>query len=73
VCFLDCDVLILKNIDDIFTYIENEQTIFSAAPDIGWPDAFNTGVFVTKPSSGLHESVLGHSLTVGSFDGIYNF
>lgn len=36
---------VLKNCDELFNRDE-----FSAAPDAGWPDCFNSGVFVFKPS-----------------------
>jgi len=39
--FLDADTLVLSNIDDLF-----ERDELSAAPDAGWPDCFNSGVFV---------------------------
>jgi len=39
--FLDADTLVLRNIDDLF-----QREELSAAPDAGWPDCFNTGVFV---------------------------
>jgi len=39
--FLDADTLVLTNIDDLF-----DREELSAAPDAGWPDCFNTGVFV---------------------------
>ncbi|CAF4128065.1 unnamed protein product, partial [Rotaria sordida] len=43
--FLDADILVLRNIDDLF-----EREEFSAAPDAGWPDCFNSGLFVYRPS-----------------------
>ncbi len=43
--FLDADVVVLQPIDDLF-----EREEFSAAPDAGWPDCFNSGVFVYQPS-----------------------
>jgi len=43
--FLDADIVVLRNIDDLF-----EREEFSAAPDAGWPDCFNSGVFVYRPS-----------------------
>jgi len=36
---------VLQNIDDLF-----ERDELSAAPDTGWPDYFNTGVLVYRPS-----------------------
>jgi hypothetical protein len=35
----------LRNCDELF-----DRDEFSAAPDAGWPDCFNSGVFVFKPS-----------------------
>ncbi|KAJ3312190.1 Glycogenin-2 [Boothiomyces sp. JEL0838] len=48
ICFMDSDTLVLQNIDDVFDYIQGD-IVFAAAPDIGWPDCFNSGVFVLKP------------------------
>lgn len=45
VVYLDPDVLPLRSIDELFELDE-----LSAAPDIGWPDWFNTSVFVARPS-----------------------
>lgn len=36
---------VLRNCDELF-----DRDEFSAAPDAGWPDCFNSGVFVFKPS-----------------------
>ena len=65
--FLDADTLVLQNVDDLFNRPE-----ISAAPDIGWPDCFNSGVFVFVPSIQTHEALIAHALTVGSFDGKSN-
>ncbi|XP_046853025.1 glycogenin-1-like isoform X3 [Xenia sp. Carnegie-2017] len=62
--FLDADTLVLQNIDDLFNRPE-----ISAAPDIGWPDCFNTGVFVFVPSKQTYDALVAHALAVGSFDG----
>ncbi|GBN50288.1 Glycogenin-1 [Araneus ventricosus] len=43
--FLNPDCLILCNCDELFQHEE-----LSAVPDIGWPDCFNSGVFVFAPS-----------------------
>ncbi|CAF5169689.1 unnamed protein product, partial [Rotaria sp. Silwood1] len=43
--FLDSDCFVLRQIDDLF-----EREEFSAAHDAGWPDCFNSGVFVYRPS-----------------------
>ena len=41
----------------------------SAAPDAGWPDCFNSGVFVFRPSEETYDSLLKFAMSQGSFDG----
>ncbi len=62
--FLDADTLILQNVDELF-----DREELSAAPDVGWPDCFNSGVFVFEPSLETYSNLLGLALQVGSFDG----
>jgi len=62
--FIDADCLALKNVDDLF-----ERDEFSAAADVGWPDCFNSGVFVYRPSLNTYLQLLDFALTHGSFDG----
>ncbi|XP_054441014.1 glycogenin-2 [Pteronotus mesoamericanus] len=62
--FLDADTLVLSNVDELF-----ERGEFSAAPDPGWPDCFNSGVFVFQPSLQTHGLLLRHATEHGSFDG----
>ncbi|XP_029306315.1 glycogenin-2 [Cottoperca gobio] len=62
--FLDADTLVLCNVDELF-----DRDELSAAPDPGWPDCFNSGVFVFSPSLHTHRSLLDHALQHGSFDG----
>ncbi|XDB67230.1 hypothetical protein AB1E18_019591 [Capra hircus] len=62
--FLDADTLVLSNIDELF-----DRREFSAAPDPGWPDCFNSGVFVFQPSLETHSLLLQHAVEHGSFDG----
>lgn len=54
----------MKNADELFEHPE-----FSAAPDVGWPDYFNTGVFVFVPSAQTYQNLLQFALSHGSFDG----
>ncbi|KAG0232963.1 Glycogenin-1 [Actinomortierella wolfii] len=56
VVFLDADTLILRNVDHLFDTAangslddEDHNTRFAASPDAGWPDCFNSGVFVCRP------------------------
>jgi glycogenin glucosyltransferase len=62
--FLDADTLILKNCDELF-----DRDEFSAAPDAGWPDCFNSGVFVFRPSIETFKALITHAGEQGSFDG----
>lgn len=64
--FLDADTLVLQNVDELF-----DREELSAAPDIGWPDCFNTGVFVFEPSLQTFHNLLELSRVTGSFDGEY--
>ncbi|CAF0980543.1 unnamed protein product [Brachionus calyciflorus] len=62
--FLDSDCLVLHNVDDLFNSEE-----FSAVSDIGWPDCFNSGVFVFRPSLDTYSRLLDFAVSQGSFDG----
>ncbi|KRX80487.1 Glycogenin-1 [Trichinella sp. T6] len=62
--FLDADCLVLQQCDDLFDYPE-----LSAAPDIGWPDIFNSGVFVFVPSNETYQNLVKFGVEQGSFDG----
>lgn len=62
--FLDADTLVLCNVDELF-----DREELSAAPDPGWPDCFNSGVFVFRPSLHTHTRLLEHAAQHGSFDG----
>ncbi|KRY37142.1 glycogenin-1 [Trichinella spiralis] len=62
--FLDADCLVLQQCDDLFDYPE-----LSAAPDIGWPDIFNSGVFVFVPSNETYQNLVKLGVEQGSFDG----
>lgn len=55
---------VLSNVDELF-----EREELSAAPDPGWPDCFNSGVFVFRPSNETHEKLLAFCGENGSFDG----
>ncbi|XP_015372491.1 PREDICTED: glycogenin-1-like, partial [Diuraphis noxia] len=55
---------VLQNCDELF-----EREELSAAPDPGWPDCFNSGVFVYKPSQDTFSQLLEFARTRGSFDG----
>jgi len=62
--FLDADTLVVQNCDELF-----QREEFSASPDPGWPDCFNSGVFVFVPSIDTYEKIMSHAASEGSFDG----
>ncbi|XP_062325140.1 glycogenin-1a isoform X1 [Osmerus eperlanus] len=62
--FMDADTMVLSNIDELF-----DREELSAAPDPGWPDCFNSGVFVFKPSNETYNKLLALCTETGSFDG----
>ncbi|CAO0800128.1 unnamed protein product [Mucor circinelloides] len=64
IVFLDADTYPLQNIDQLF-----ERPSFSAAPDAGWPDCFNSGVFVTEPNDAIYHGLCQLAVDKGSFDG----
>lgn len=55
---------VLQNVDELF-----DREELSAAPDAGWPDCFNSGVFVFRPSLETYQSLLDFAVSQGSFDG----
>ncbi|CAF1414695.1 unnamed protein product [Adineta ricciae] len=63
--FLDSDCVVRRPIDDLF-----QREELSAAPDAGWPDCFNSGVFVFKPSKETFRQLMNFaSQQNSSFDG----
>lgn len=65
IVYLDADILALRAPDELF----NLPYTFSAAPDIGWPDIFNTGVMVLTPNLGDFYSLMAMAEHGVSFDG----
>ncbi|KAL2085536.1 hypothetical protein ACEWY4_018856 [Coilia grayii] len=62
--FMDADTLVVSNVDELF-----DREELSAAPDPGWPDCFNSGVFVFRPSKETYGRLLQFCTEHGSFDG----
>lgn len=62
--FLDADMLCVQNPDDLFTHSE-----LTACCDVGWPDCFNSGMFVFVPNQDTYGRLLSLAETQGSFDG----
>ena len=65
IVYLDADVVALRALDDLFDL----DVPFAAAPDIGWPDAFNTGVMVLSPNMGDYWALQTMAAAGDSFDG----
>lgn len=62
--FMDADTMVTKNCDELF-----QRDELSAVPDIGWPDCFNSGVFVYQPSQKTFNEMIIMANNEGSFDG----
>ncbi|KAF9349409.1 hypothetical protein BGX26_012282, partial [Mortierella sp. AD094] len=76
VVFLDADTLVLRNIDELFDTAANgsiddkdRNTRFAASPDAGWPDCFNSGVFVCRPKFEDYMGLIEMAGQQGTFDG----
>ncbi|TAQ85181.1 hypothetical protein B7494_g6511 [Chlorociboria aeruginascens] len=65
IVYVDADIVALRAPDELF---ELSQP-FSAAPDIGWPDLFNTGLMVLTPNMGDYYALLAMAQRGISFDG----
>lgn len=68
VVYIDADTLPLKPLDGLFDAAEDAAV--AAAPDIGWPDIFNSGLMVLKPDEEVFGKLLTHAGEQdASFDG----
>ncbi|KAJ8124138.1 hypothetical protein ONZ43_g72 [Nemania bipapillata] len=65
IVYIDADVVAYRAPDELF----NITHPFSAAPDIGWPDLFNTGVMVLTPNMGDYYAMMAMAERGISFDG----
>jgi alpha-N-acetylglucosamine transferase len=94
VCFLDADAFVIRNVDQVFDFIDDQGSasdddsdddnhvgdrvqgrggvVFAAAADVGWPDMFNSGVFVARPSKRIFDELVQEAGKTGSFDGEYS-
>lgn len=68
--YLDADTLPVQPIWELLEMPVSDNQIY-ASPDCGWPDIFNSGVFMIKPSFGVYELLLDIVRTSEkpSFDG----
>src|SRR4051812_9391694 len=65
IVYIDADMVALRAPDELFDLPQP----FSAAPDIGWPDIFNTGLMVLRPNMGDYYALLAMAQRGISFDG----
>jgi len=65
IMFLDADVLPIRSISHLF----NLPHEFSAVPDVGWPDIFNSGVLVLSPGEDKFNQLNELLKSKGSWDG----
>ncbi len=65
IVYIDADVVAVRSPDELFDL----DTNFAAAPDIGWPDCFNSGLMVLKPNMGDYYALLALAQRGISFDG----
>ncbi|KAF4824551.1 Glycogenin-1 [Colletotrichum tropicale] len=65
IVYIDADVVAYRAPDELFDI----AAPFSAAPDIGWPDLFNTGVMVLSPDMGDYYALMAMAERGISFDG----
>ncbi|KAK3308619.1 nucleotide-diphospho-sugar transferase [Chaetomium strumarium] len=65
IVYVDADIVAFRAPDELF----NLDHAFSAAPDIGWPDLFNTGLMVLTPNMGDYYAMMAMAQRGISFDG----
>ncbi|KAL2757184.1 glycosyltransferase family 8 protein [Sodiomyces alcalophilus JCM 7366] len=65
IVYLDADVVAYRAPDELFDI----PAAFSAAPDVGWPDLFNTGVMVLSPNQNDYRALVTMAEKAISFDG----
>ncbi|KAF7546423.1 hypothetical protein G7046_g9307 [Stylonectria norvegica] len=65
IVYIDADVVAYRAPDELFAITH----AFSAAPDIGWPDLFNSGVMVLTPNMGDYYAMMAMAQRGISFDG----
>jgi len=65
IVYIDADVVALRAPDELFELPDS----FAAAPDVGWPDAFNSGVMVLSPNMGEYWALKTLAGAGDSFDG----
>lgn len=65
IVYVDADMVALRAPDELF----GTDATFAAAPDVGWPDCFNSGLMVVKPDQKTYEELISLASQGQSFDG----
>ncbi|KAJ3338960.1 Glycogenin-2 [Gonapodya sp. JEL0774] len=73
IVYLDADVIPQRSVIDLFDVLGvpgcPDRAVFAAVADTGWPDIFNSGVFVTRPERTVFNGIVETAAREGSFDG----
>jgi glycogenin glucosyltransferase len=67
ILYLDADTLVLSNLDHVFSLPQSID--FAASPELGFPDCFNSGVMLLRPSTATFAELKKLADEVESFDG----
>ncbi|KAJ6119500.1 hypothetical protein N7523_003780 [Penicillium sp. IBT 18751x] len=65
IVYIDCDILALRAPDELLAL----DVDFAAAPDVGWPDIFNSGLMVLRPNMQDYYALKALAERGISFDG----
>ncbi|OJJ39449.1 hypothetical protein ASPWEDRAFT_374537 [Aspergillus wentii DTO 134E9] len=65
IVYIDCDVVALRAPDELLSL----DVDFAAAPDVGWPDCFNSGLMVLRPNHQDYYALRAFAERGISFDG----
>ncbi|KAE8146427.1 putative capsule-associated protein CAP1 [Aspergillus avenaceus] len=65
IVYIDCDVVAVRAPDELLTL----EVDFAAAPDVGWPDCFNSGLMVLRPNMQDYYALKALAERGISFDG----
>ncbi|KAL4982426.1 hypothetical protein BDW68DRAFT_192169 [Aspergillus falconensis] len=65
IVYIDSDVVVIRAPDELL----NLDVDFAAAPDVGWPDCFNSGVMVLRPNLQDYFALKALAERGTSFDG----
>ncbi|RAH83529.1 hypothetical protein BO86DRAFT_387786 [Aspergillus japonicus CBS 114.51] len=65
IVYLDCDIVAVRAPNELLEL----DVDFAAAPDVGWPDCFNSGVMVLRPNLQVYFALRALAERGISFDG----